>query len=88
MWYGAGLLRIENLNFQIWEKQLSDGSKAVGIFNMQSQEQEITLRWTDIGFKQATALRDLWRQQDLPLEGDLIKLKVPRHGCYLLKITP
>jgi alpha-galactosidase len=69
---------------QIWLKELSDGSKAFGIFNMTDKitDQSISLKL--IGFDQKPKLRDLWRQKDLGTI-ETLKLKLMPHGVLLVK---
>lgn len=69
---------------QIWLKELSDGSKAFGVFNMTDKitDQSISLKL--IGFDQKAKLRDLWRQKDLGTI-ETLKLKLMPHGVILVK---
>lgn len=73
-------------NLQVWVKPLSDGSQAVGVFNMKAELQEIDLKWSDIGLKTPQIYRDLWRQKG-KIAGQSIKLRLPAHGCALYKIS-
>jgi alpha-galactosidase len=72
---------------EVWAKDLSDGSKAVGLFNRGQSGSRITVvfRLLDLHGKQR--VRDLWRQTDLGVvEGSYTTL-VPRHGVVLLKLS-
>ena len=54
--------------FEVWVKDLADGSKAVGIFNLRPQEleddpgREYGLAWQKIGVSGPQSVRDLWRR--------------------------
>lgn len=73
-------------DLQIWTRELSDGSKAVGIFNVGTDDMTVDLGkyLRQIGFSNITAARDLWRQQDLSTSA--LTFKVPTHGVRLLKV--
>lgn len=77
----------ESDNVHIWMKNLEDGSKAVGIFNMNDGKTNFDLNWKDIGLKGKYNLRDLWRQKDLLDHEDSYNTDVLRHGVVLLKMT-
>ena len=49
----------------VWIKDLEDGSKAVGLFNLGDSEQDVSARWADMGLSGKWQVRDLWRYKDL-----------------------
>ena len=69
---------------QIWSRELSDGTMAVGIFNLNAMAVPTYLKGAlgKIGLE-AETVRDLWRQQDIPTEATYI---IPSHGVRLLKV--
>ncbi|MEI6555543.1 MAG: putative Ig domain-containing protein [Paludibacter sp.] len=73
--------------FQMYAKELEDGSVALGIFNMMNY----SLSYKDISLSQmgipGGMVRDVWRQQDLGVFEDILKVKIPAHGVLLYKIT-
>ena len=69
----------------IWTKEMEDGSRAVGIINMDEQDREITLFPEEIGLEGTRNIRDLWRQTDVPLDNGSLKIKVPKHGAALYR---
>lgn len=69
---------------QIWCKELSDGTKAFGIFNLNDKITDQSIALTVLGFDQNPKLRDLWRQKDLR-KIDILKIKLMPHGVLLLK---
>ncbi|KAA6317391.1 Alpha-galactosidase A, partial [termite gut metagenome] len=72
---------------QVWVKELEDGSHAVGVFNVDPIDKEISVQWSDIGLSaKPKAIRDLWRQQDISSSSETLTIKVPSHGCYLYKV--
>ena len=69
---------------QIWSRDLSDGSYAVGIFNLNEASIPVRLdgALAEIGLK-AGAVRDLWRQKDIPTDAEYI---IPPHGVLYVKV--
>jgi len=76
-------------SYQIWMKELEDGSHAVGIFNMKNNYQEIAINWDEIGLskKSDKKVRDLWRQKDLGVFKDSFSTNVAPHGVTLIKVA-
>jgi len=74
-------------DLQIWIKELADGGKAIGIFNLG----ESTINWKP-GFEtlgmtpNPASVRDLWRQKEIPVKQLEQELSVPSHGVILLKV--
>ena len=70
-------------------KDLEDGSKAVGLFNLGPLPATLAVNWDEIGVSAGSRpVRDLWRQRDLgALEGQF-RTEVPRHGVALVRIGP
>jgi alpha-galactosidase len=75
---------------EVWEKDLEDGSKAVGLFNLgDGWRSPMTVKFSDLGITGKQTVRDLWRQQDLGQFDDAFTSEgVHHHGVLLLKITP
>jgi alpha-galactosidase len=71
---------------EVWAKDLEDGSKAVGLFNLGEEETTVKAAWSDLGVAGKRNVRDLWRQQDLGKFADHFEASVPRHGVMLVKI--
>ena len=70
----------------IWSKKLSDGSKAVGLFNRGDQPTKVTLSLNDLGMKNSCKARDLWSRQDLDSIKNEYTCILQPHGAQLLKI--
>lgn len=77
---------LDDGDYQVWTKQLKDGSFAVGVFNMMDDSHPIrvTLRWRSLRLPKTLLVRDCWRQQDLGVFTRKLKMMVPRHGVKLL----
>ena len=69
---------------QTWSRDLYDGGKAVGIFNLNDAPVPVYLKGAleRIGLKADTA-RDLWRQKDIQTDSTYI---IPSHGVLYIKV--
>jgi alpha-galactosidase len=67
---------------------MSDGSKAVGIFNKTELPGTFAVEWADLGLHGKQIFRDLWRQSDLGDFDNQFQAQVPRHGAVLVRIRP
>ena len=76
---------IENDRYQVWVKELADGGKAIGIFNMSDTYQDITINWSDIGILNIKQVRDVWRQQNSAVIENKYAAAIPPHGVRLLR---
>lgn len=75
-------------DFEVWVKEMEDGSKSVGLFNRGYWGGEFTAKWSDIGLSGSQKVRDLWRQKDLGVFSDSFSTKIARHGVVLLRVWP
>ncbi len=78
---------IKTKNYQVWIKELEDGSKAVGIFNLNEQYQKISINWSDLLLQKNMKVRDLWRQKNLGVFENNFTTKVAPHGVSLIKVS-
>lgn len=72
-------------SFEIWAKDLADGSKAVGLFNISEEEQVLSVSAQELGAK--GTIRDLWRQKDVGTLEDSFSASVSAHGVVLIKVS-
>jgi alpha-galactosidase len=73
---------------QIWVKNLADGSRAIGLFNLAQEPQEVSVGWSQLKLTKPARVRDLWRQRDLSVDEDKIAAVVPRHGAFFIRVWP
>jgi len=71
-------------NCQIWVRDLGDGSKAIGLFNLSEQALPVDVRLDQLGIKEKWMMRDVWPQTDLGLVKDHFQMKVLPHGARLI----
>ena len=74
-------------SYQVWMKELEDGSKAIGIFNLNDQYQKITINWSDLSLPKNQKVRDLWRQKNEGSFTNSFSVKVAPHGVSLIKVA-
>jgi alpha-galactosidase len=74
---------------QVWVKELEGGEKAIGLFNTSQRDyRHLYINWKELGMKIPVSVRDVWRQEAVPLRGDRISFIVPPHGVILLRVKP
>jgi len=71
----------------VLSKELEDGSRAVGIFNLGERPATLSVTWAELGLSGKQQARDLWRQKDLGTCSGRFESEVPRHGAMMIKLT-
>jgi alpha-galactosidase len=71
---------------EVWVKPLSDGSKAVALFNRGYSMMPVRAYFRDIGVGESASVRDLWAKRDLGVVRDHVTATVAKHGVVLLKV--
>jgi alpha-galactosidase len=69
-------------------KELEDGSKAVGFFNMGTITEKFEFNLSDIGIEGKQKIRDLWRQKDMGEFENVYTAEINPHGVVFVKMTP
>ena len=72
---------------KIYAKEMSDGSMAVGFFNLGDETVPVSAMWSELKLKGPQMVRDLWRQKDLGRYTDGFSAAIPRHDCMLIRVT-
>ena len=78
---------IKDGDIHVLMRDLHDGSKAVGIFNLGDVTRKGTINLQDIKLEGSQKIRDLWLHLDLGKFTSQFNYEVPSHGVILLKIT-
>ena len=75
-----------NKDYQVWVKDLEDGGKAIGIFNISDHYSTIKINLAAFaGNGKSFDVRDLWRQKELGIFPKEFSTKVQSHGVTLIK---
>ena len=81
----AKILRQSSDEF-VLVKELEDGSKVVGLFNLSEHPATLAVSWSELNVSGKQRVRDLWRQKDLGKINKEFQIGVPRHGVALVRI--
>jgi alpha-galactosidase len=82
---------IRDGNLRVYEKELADGSRSVGFFNLGTSQ--LNVNFSDFSELKCTGkvkIRDLWRQKDLldlNVANESLPLNIPPHGVLLYKMN-
>ena len=79
---------LRRAGYQVWLKELADGSRALGAFNLGEATTLIDVALREVGLEGVWAVRDVWRQKDLGPVKDSLKILVPSHGVAFLRLAP
>lgn len=73
-------------DIQIWTRPLSDGTYAIGVFNVGTKDIHVDLAkyFGKLGINKLQSVRDLWRQKDLSTTDTNYFL--PSHGVKFIKV--
>ena len=72
----------------VWIADAGDGDYYVALYNFTAFPDRVDVRWSDLGFKNAVAVRDLWNHANLGAFPGEFSTMVPGHGARLLRVTP
>jgi len=72
----------------VWIADAGDGDYYVALYNFTAFPGRVDLRWSDLGFKNAIAIRDVWNHKELGAFPGAFSAMIPGHGARLLRVTP
>jgi alpha-galactosidase len=67
-------------------KDMQDGSKALGVFNLKDETARIEVSFNELGLNGEWLFRDLWRQKDIGVFDNLYQADIPPHGVSMVRI--
>ena len=73
---------------QVWARELEDGTRAVGLFNLGDDEMTVVADFKDLKLDGKQTVRDLWRQKDIATVEGKFEAKVAPHGVVFVKLSP
>ena len=75
---------------QTWAKNMSDGTVAVALINLQdAAPSDLTLSFSSVGLSGSVHVRDGWLRRDVgSFTGQYTAKAVPPHGSAFLRLTP
>jgi alpha-galactosidase len=77
-------------DLEVWSKVLSDGSRAVILFNRGTADSDVSVGWEEIGYPKTipAKVRDLWAHKDVGSFTGSYSTKVEGHSVVMVKVTP
>jgi alpha-galactosidase len=80
----------KNGDVEVWAKEMSDGSRAVILFNRGASEGEVGVTWEAIGYPShlPAKVRDLWEHKDVGSFTGSYSAKVGSHAVVMVRIAP
>ncbi|NDW08551.1 NPCBM/NEW2 domain-containing protein [Dysgonomonas sp. 520] len=84
---GERVYKDDDKMIEVWSKPLSDGSQAVGLFNLGEKEQNISVLWEQLKITGNRKVRNLWKQEDIGNFDIGFSATVPSHGVTFVKIS-
>ncbi len=72
----------------VWMSKQADGSIYVAVYNLNGLTSKVTVPWSDLGFRHALAVRDVWTHTNLGPSSAAFTTTLAGHGSRLLKVTP
>ncbi len=79
--------QVQNDVYQIWSKEMEDGSAVIGLFNLTEKSQNLRVDLKALGFDARYRIRDLWEQRDLGHVERYFEMRVSPHGTRLVRLT-
>ena len=74
-------------DYEVWARDLEDGSKAIGLFNKTEKRLYIPVDMKDLSLSGKSTLRDLWAQTDLGKVCGHFEMKTQPHGARLIILS-
>jgi hypothetical protein len=84
----AGKRLFKTSTSQVFYQNLSDGSYNIGLFNTSPSTQNVTVNWSDLGFKGAASVHDMWSHQELGKKDNGFTTKLATHGSRMIHVVP
>lgn len=75
-------------DLEVWAKDMEDGRKAVGLFNLDETQAVATVKWSSLGIRGKQVVRDLWRQKDIGTFNEQFAAPVGEYGVVLVSLRP
>jgi alpha-galactosidase len=88
---GRGGRRVaKNGDVEVWAKEMSDGSRAVILFNRGASESRVDVMWEEIGYPRhlPAKVRDVWEHKDVGSFTGSYSAKVGSHAVVMVRIAP
>jgi alpha-galactosidase len=80
----------KNGDLEVWAKPLTNGSRAVILFNRGESDANVTVSWEQLGYPNhlPAKVHDLWAHRDMGSFTGSYASNVPRHSVVMVTIAP
>ena len=78
---------IDETDFEIFLKPLSDGDIAVCLFNRGEQSKAVTINWSDYKISGGFKIRDTWKHESAGTTTSRYTATIARHDVVLLRLS-
>jgi alpha-galactosidase len=82
----AAQIRVTD-EYEIWARDLEDGSKAIGLFNKTEKPLNIPVDLKYLQLEGKCTMRDIWTQCDLGKVNGHFEMKARPHGARLVILS-
>ena len=75
-------------DFEVWSKELQDGTRAVVLFNRSAAAAKLSFTWADVGLPQhlTMTVTDLWDKTKTGRHPGSFSSTVPAHGVIMVRV--
>ena len=78
---------VKEVGYEIWTKELADGSMAVAVFNRGAEDATVPISLAEMKLDGRYKVRNLWLKKNLDILSGKLNVQVLAHSAVLLKLT-
>lgn len=86
-----GFKILDDGNFEVWQKPLSNGEIAICLFNRDTNAKDYLLDWKKLKIKEFIgkySITNVWKDKQVGVTDEIIQIKIPTRDVVLFKLTP
>ena len=78
---------VDEQNFEVYMKPLSDGDTAICLFNRGEETKNVNINWSEYKISGNFKIRDLWKHADAGTTATAFKTSIPKHDVVVLRLS-
>jgi alpha-galactosidase len=78
---------VDEQNFEVYMKPLSDGDTAICLFNRGEETKNVNINWSEYKIPGNFKIRDLWKHADAGTTATDFKTIIPKHDVIVLRLS-
>ncbi len=85
-----GFKIVDEGNFEIWQKQLSDGAIAICLLNLEIKDKDYTISWSTMNIKDFSGnykIKNLWENKMIENTDKEVSVRVPARDVLIFMLT-